>query len=205
MTSTLSRAPSGSEMASLYTSPEPLQVLESPPSPPSSPPTLHILNSSVHLRLLCKASPQHMCMCVCICVCLFAHPHVGHSPVLQTVMWQTQNPRLSLMVPGKERLSWLERAVTPVIPCFPSITQSVGRMGGPKATGNFPGNEAPRSPLRVRAQTDTEIHPTRSGPQEATTAVSETNTNERALGNSVLGAGESPFTLTFPGEGHGQK
>lgn len=85
LTSTLSSglAPSGSEMASLYTSPEPLQVLESPLSPPSGPRTIHILNSSsVHL-CLSSSRPPH-CVCACICVCWFARPHVVPSTVLSS-------------------------------------------------------------------------------------------------------------------------
>lgn len=43
----------------------------------------------------------------------------------------------------KERLSWLEKAVTPVIPRFPSIAPPAGSMGGSEAPGNFPGDEKP--------------------------------------------------------------
>lgn len=146
-----------------------LLVLKSLPVPFLVSPTDVLLDSPYSqffhgspLTKFCKVSPLRVCACVHVCVlnCSikcgsfyrlpgFGDQQIRHSPVLKAAMWQTQNPHLD-PVGSARRKGWAgwRRQWPQIIPCFPSITQSRGRMGGSKAKGNFPGNEKPLGLLR---------------------------------------------------------
>lgn len=165
----ISKAPSGSEMASLYYFP---WILTGPEIPPCSlpgqshrrSPRLSIFSILPWFTLWLNSVRSPHCVCACVHVCVlncsikcgsfyrlpgFGDQQIRHSPVLKAAMWQTQNPHLD-PVDSARRKGWAgwRRQWPQIIPCFPSITQSRGRMGGSKAKGNFPGNEKPLGLLR---------------------------------------------------------
>lgn len=175
-----------------------LLVLKSLPVPFLVSPTDVLLDSPYSqffhgspLTKFCKVSPLRVCVCACVRAQLLNQMwFILQAPRLWRSTNKTQSCSQSSDVTDsepasrpsgfctKKRLSWLEKAVTPNNSLFSKHHTVERKNGWLQGKGELPREwKATWSPPRVRTQTNIAIYPTRLGPQEATTAVPETNTN----------------------------